>query len=53
MRETAERLVYVGLESDRIMKELAKHEFEPGKDWQPAKTGLDAHMQSGAFQSAL
>ena len=53
LRETAERLVYVGLESDRIMKELAKHEFEPGKDWQPAKTGLDAHMQSGAFQSAL
>ena len=37
-----ERLVYVGVESDRLVSELPD-EFEP-KDWKPAKTGLDAHV---------
>jgi len=34
-----ERLVYVGVESDRIMAEGLPAEFEP-KDWKAAKTGL-------------
>ena len=34
-----ERLVYVGVESDRLISELPK-EFEP-KDWKPVKTGID------------
>ncbi len=34
-----ERVVYVGLESDKIIKELPK-EFEP-KDWKRRKTGLE------------
>ena len=46
-----ERLVYVGVESDRLVSELPE-EFEP-KDWKPAKVGLDAHVQYGAFQSTL
>ena len=33
-----ERLVYVGVESDRLVSDLPE-EFEP-KDWKPAKTGL-------------
>ncbi len=53
IRGIIERLVHVGVESDKIMVGLAKKEFESGKDWQPAKTGMDAHMQSGAFQSTL
>ena len=53
VRGIIERLVYVGVESDKIMAELAEKEFESNKDWQPAVTGMDAHMQSGAFQSTL
>ncbi len=34
-----ERLVYVGVESDRLIANLPK-EFEP-KNWKPAKTGLE------------
>ena len=40
-----ERLVYVGVESDRLISELPE-EFEP-KDWKLKKTGLDAHMDLG------
>ena len=53
VRGIIERLVYVGVESDKIMAELAEKEFESDKDWEPAATGMDAHMQSGAFQSVL
>ena len=34
-----ERVVFVGMESDKIIKQLPK-EFEP-KDWKPKKKGLD------------
>ena len=34
-----ERVVFVGVESDKIIKQLPK-EFEP-KDWKPRKKGLD------------
>ena len=34
-----ERLVYVGVESDRLVSELPK-EFEP-RNWKPKKTGMD------------
>ena len=40
-----ERLVYVGVESDRLVRELPV-EFEP-KDWEPKKTGMDAFTDSG------
>ena len=40
-----ERLIYVGIESDRLISELPA-EFEP-KDWQPKKTGMDAFVGSG------
>ena len=47
-----ERLVYVGVESDRLISTLPK-EFEP-KDWKPKKTGLDMHIDSGGpAQSTL
>ena len=34
-----QRVVFVSVESDKIIKELPK-EFEP-KDWKPKKKGLD------------
>ena len=34
-----ERVVFVGVESDKIIKQLPQ-EFEP-KDWKPRKKGLD------------
>ena len=37
-----ERLVYVGVESDRLISELPK-EFEP-KSWKPKKSGLDGFL---------
>ena len=40
-----ERLVYVSVESDRLISEFPE-EFEP-KAWKPQKTGLDAHMDLG------
>ena len=36
-----ERLVYVGVESDRLISELPK-EFEP-ENWEPPKSGMDAY----------
>ena len=47
-----ERAVYVGVESDRIIAGLPE-QFEPGPDWQPKKTGLDAYSDSGKYQSKL
>ena len=35
-----ERAVYVGIESERIIKSLP-NEFEPGSDWKPKVGGLD------------
>lgn len=37
-----ERVVFVGMESDKIIKQLPK-EFEP-KDWKPRKKGLDSFI---------
>ena len=37
-----ERAVYIGVESDKLIKDLSKDEFEP-KNWKPKKSGLDAH----------
>ena len=45
-----ERLVYVGVESDRLVSELPK-EFEPS-DWKPIKAGLDNFIK-GPAQSRL
>ena len=45
-----ERLVYVGVESDRLVSELPK-EFEPS-EWKPIKTGLDNFIK-GPAQSRL
>ncbi|MCY4492130.1 MAG: N-6 DNA methylase, partial [Thaumarchaeota archaeon] len=39
-----ERLVYIGVESDRLVLQLPK-EFE-SKNWKPKKTGLDAYSTS-------
>ncbi len=41
-----ERLVYVGVESDRLVSELPK-EFEP-KDWKPQKSGMDKFVDDPA-----
>ena len=48
-----ERMVYVSVESDKLISELSKEEFEP-KGWRPKKMGLDAHMNmDGTVQSTL
>ena len=48
-----ERMVYISVESDKLISELSKEEFEP-KDWRPKKMGLDAHMNmDGTVQSTL
>ena len=55
IRKIIERLVYVGVESDRLMTELAEANFEQ-REWTPAKVGLDVHMPDGSgneFQSRL
>ena len=53
LQETIEHLVYVGLESDRIIAKLSKLEFESA-DWKPKKTGLDLHIDGGGTaQSTL
>ena len=53
LQKIVERLVYVGLESDKIIMELSKLEFESA-DWKPKKTGLDLHMNvGGEVQSTL
>ena len=46
-----ERLVHVGVKSDEIISGLPE-EFEPA-DWEPKKTGLDAHIDGGTAQSVL
>ena len=46
-----ERLVYVGVESDRLVSELPK-EFEPN-NWKPKKTGMDEFVEGGSSQSRL
>ena len=52
IRAIIERLVYVGVKSDEIIGGLPE-EFESA-DWEPKKTGLDAHMNvGGTVQSAL
>ena len=48
-----ERAVYIGVESDKLINELSKEEFEP-KNWKPSKSGLDAHMSSSSkYQSKI
>ena len=48
-----ERAVYVGVESDKLINDLSKEEFEP-KNWKPSKSGLDAHMSnSSKYQSKI
>ena len=44
-----QRAVYIGVESDKIITELSKKEFEP-KNWTPAKTGLDSFSDPKEFQ---
>ena len=55
IRKIIEQIVYVGVESDRLMAELAEEDFEQ-REWTPAKVGLDVHMPDGSgneFQSRL
>ena len=51
VRAIIERLAYVGVESDVIISELPK-EFEPA-DWEPKKTGLDLHMDTGGTSQSM
>ena len=51
MQAMIERLCHVGVESDRIIEELSKHEFETD-DWKPRKTGLDAHIDENNTKPA-
>lgn len=47
-----ERLVYVGVESDRLIGEMSD-EFEPA-DWEPtSKMGMDQFMEAKSFQSRI
>ncbi len=52
IRKIIGRLVYVGVESDRLVAELTEEEFKQ-LEWKPKKFGLDAHMQVREFQSRL
>ena len=48
-----ERAVYIGVESDKLINDLSKEEFEP-KNWKPNKSGLDAHISSSSkYQSKI
>ena len=48
-----ERAVYIGVESDKLINDLSKEEFEP-KNWKPSKSGLDAHISnSSKYQSKI
>ena len=38
-----ERAVHIGVESDKLINDLSKEEFEP-ENWKPGKSGLDAHI---------
>lgn len=51
LRETIERLVHVGLESDRIIAELSKLEFEPAG--QKPRRASGQGTLDGDYQSAL
>ena len=46
-----ERLVHVGVKSDEIISSLPE-EFEPA-DWEPKKTGLDLHMDTGGTSQSM
>lgn len=46
-----ERVVHVGVESDRLIKELPE-EFEP-ENWEPKKTNMDAYMDTKSYDSTL
>ena len=55
IRKIIARLIYVGVESDRLMAELAEEDFEQ-REWKLAKAGLDAHIPDAPgheFQSRL
>ena len=55
IRKIIARLVHVGVESDRLMAELAEEDFEQ-REWKLAKAGLDAHIPDAPgheFQSRL
>lgn len=41
--EMIERILYVSVKSDKIIKELSKLPFEP-KNWKPKKTGMDQYI---------
>ncbi len=47
-----QRLVHVGVESDKIIKELSKEPFEP-KAWKPTPSGLDRYTNPKNYQSKL
>ena len=50
--EMVERMIFVGIQSDKIISDISKEEFEP-KDWTPKKTGLDAFADSTSAQTTL
>ena len=55
IRKIMARLVHVGVESDRLIAELAEEDFEQ-REWKLAKAGLDAHIPDAhghEFQSRL
>ncbi len=47
-----ERAVHVGLESERIIKQLPK-EFEPGPGWKPESDSLEKYMKGASYQSMI
>ena len=53
--ELIQRLTYVGVESDKIIAELSKEEFEPPEGWNPTPTddGLDKFTNPPKYQSKL
>ena len=51
MQAIIERLVHVGVKSDEIISGLPE-EFEP-VDWEPKKTGLDLHMDTGGTSQSM
>ena len=51
MISLVERAVHVGVRSDEIIGGLPE-EFEPA-DWEPKKTGLDLHMDTGGTSQSM
>ena len=51
MISLVERAVHVGVRSDEIISGLPE-EFEPA-DWEPKKTGLDLHMDTGGTSQSM